>query len=115
MTEQELSKQEQARQAQRALEDAEALDGENRLKDNSRFENSIAGQVMKNFEDKERETRAAMPGGFGDIVNRVKNDVDDMIEKKSMSRYDVDLTSNIKEPEAETEDEDVYPGRRRYM
>lgn len=98
----------------RALDNAEENGSDNRIKTIGDGLKET-GQVFKNDIEKNIEMKMkSTEKDINELAGKLKSDTEEAVTGKK-SRYDVDMTSNIKNPEPEQE-EDFYPGRRnKYM
>lgn len=128
MTEQEMTKQVSDRERQRQLEEemakeeADVLDSQEKIHTLGDSVEQTTGMLAADIEEAAAMKAKSTERDVNEISSQVDRDVTEVETKlagdveeaatgKRPSRYDVDLTSNIKEPEAQAED-DVYMSRK---
>ena len=127
MTEQEMTKQVSDRERQRQLEEemqkeeADVLDSQEKIHTLGDSVEQTTGMLAADIEEAAAMKAKSTERDITEIAGKVDRDVTEVETKLAgdveeaatgkRSRYDVDLTSNIKEPEAQAED-DVYMSRK---
>lgn len=128
MTEQEMIKQVNDRERQKQLEEemakeeADVLDSQSKMHTLGESVEQTTGMLAADIEEAAAMKVQSTEKDVTEIAGKVERDVTEVEVKlagdveeaatgKRSSRFDVDLTSNIKEPEAQAED-DVYMSRK---